>query len=93
MWLIWDRNCTAVGSARAIDISLPLRGFGWFAGRYLPKSALDSGIADIFNTDPAASAELLSGLFQTRSAAVWERAVNDETGAPMALCLACRLAP
>lgn len=66
-----------------------MRGFGWLAERYLPKSALDSGIADIFNADPAASAELaelLSGLFQTRNGAVWERAVNDETGAPMALC-------
>jgi crotonobetainyl-CoA:carnitine CoA-transferase CaiB-like acyl-CoA transferase len=79
------------GDGRWVDISPPLRGFGWFAERYLPKSALDGGIADIFNADPAASAELavlLSGLFQTRSAAVWERAVNDETGAPMAVCQA-----
>jgi crotonobetainyl-CoA:carnitine CoA-transferase CaiB-like acyl-CoA transferase len=77
------------GDGRWVDISPPLRGFGWFAERYLPQSALASGIADIFNADPAAStqlAELLSELFQTRSAAVWERAVNDETGAPMALC-------
>jgi crotonobetainyl-CoA:carnitine CoA-transferase CaiB-like acyl-CoA transferase len=77
------------GDGRWVDISPPLRGFGWFGERYLPKSALDGGIADIFNADPAASAELaelLSGLFQTRTAAVWERAVNDETGAPMALC-------
>jgi crotonobetainyl-CoA:carnitine CoA-transferase CaiB-like acyl-CoA transferase len=32
------------GDGRWVDISPPLRGFGWFAERYLPKSARDSGI-------------------------------------------------
>jgi hypothetical protein len=49
------------GDGRWVDISPPLRGFGWLAERYLPKSARDSGIADIFNADPAASAELAGG--------------------------------
>jgi crotonobetainyl-CoA:carnitine CoA-transferase CaiB-like acyl-CoA transferase len=87
-------NLAAIGryqcaDDRWIDLSPPLRGFKWFAGKFLPKEANDSGLTDVFQSDPERVQELrslLTSVFKTRSAAEWERVANQQSGNGIAAC-------
>ena len=87
-------NMAAIGryqcaDGRWIDTSPPLRGFKWFAERFLPKEANDSGLTDIFQSDAERVQKLrslLTDVFKTRTAQQWERAANEEAGNGIAAC-------
>ena len=67
----------------------PLRGFQWFARKFLPNEANQSGLTDIFQSDPDRIKELrslLTDVFKTRTAAEWERVANEEVGNATGLC-------
>jgi crotonobetainyl-CoA:carnitine CoA-transferase CaiB-like acyl-CoA transferase len=62
----------------------------WFASRFVPEW-LEEGVAepDRLRAEPALQDELtrrFRELFATRDAADWERDINNETGAPCAVC-------
>ncbi len=87
-------NMAAIGryqcaDGRWIDLSPPLRGFKWFAEKFLPKEANKSGLTDIFQPDPERVQRLrtlLTEVFKTRSAVEWERVANLQAGNGIAAC-------
>lgn len=87
-------NMAAIGryqcaDGRWIDLSPPLRGFKWFAEKFLPKEANESGLTDIFQGTPERVQELrslLTKVFKTRTAAEWERIANEKAGNAIGFC-------
>jgi crotonobetainyl-CoA:carnitine CoA-transferase CaiB-like acyl-CoA transferase len=74
---------------RWIDLSPPLRGFRWFAERFVPKEFNDAGVTNIARPEPERVTQLgglLAQVFKTRTAAEWERVVNEEAGSAIAVC-------
>ena len=87
-------NLAAIGpyqcaDSRWIDLSPPLRGFKWFSEKFLPKEANESGLSEVFQSDPERVRELrslLTRVFKTRGAAEWERVANQQAGNGIAAC-------
>lgn len=63
----------------------------WFGREFLPAEWIEDGMTDPVRlwTDPeliVRARERFAELFATRSALEWERAINEQSGAPSALC-------
>jgi len=78
----WDRPYQCK-DGRWVDVSPPFRAMPRFAERYLSKEVLDSGVADLYATNPENVEklhEILAALYETKTAAEWEEESNREVG-------------
>ena len=65
--------------------------YRWFTQKFMPAPALERALGDParLRADPTLNAEalrVLAQLFTARSSFEWERAINQETGAPTGVC-------